>query len=42
MAREGKPAFMKIDCYRFHGHARKDKSPYRDQNEKRRVVKKIP
>ncbi|GLS87149.1 dehydrogenase [Cypionkella aquatica] len=28
--RAGKPAFLVIDCYRFYGHARKDKSPYRD------------
>ena len=42
MAREGKPAFMKIDCYRFHGHARKDKSPYRDQNEEEEGRKKDP
>ena len=40
--REGKPAFMKIDCYRFHGHARKDKSPYRDQNEEEEGRKKDP
>ena len=42
MVREGKPAFMKIDCYRFHGHARKDKSPYRDQNEEEEGRKKDP
>ena len=40
LVREGKPAFMKIDCYRFHGHARKDKSPYRDQNEEEEGRKK--
>ncbi len=28
--RAGKPAFLVVDCYRFYGHARKDKSPYRD------------
>jgi pyruvate dehydrogenase E1 component alpha subunit len=32
-AREGRPAFLTIDCYRFHGHARMDKSPYRDAAE---------
>ncbi len=29
-ARQGRPGFLAIDCYRFHGHARKDKSPYRE------------
>ena len=29
--RKGKPAFLKVNSYRFHGHARMDKSPYRDQ-----------
>lgn len=28
-AREGRPGFLEIDAYRFHGHARMDKSPYR-------------
>jgi len=32
-ARAGKPGFLVIDCYRFFGHARMDKSPYRDQTE---------
>ena len=32
-AREGRPAFLAVDCYRFFGHARKDKSPYRDEAE---------
>ncbi|MGV6849799.1 MAG: thiamine pyrophosphate-dependent dehydrogenase E1 component subunit alpha [Marinibacterium sp.] len=32
-ARAGKPAFLAVDCYRFFGHARKDKSPYRDSAE---------
>lgn len=31
--RAGKPAFLVVDCYRFFGHARKDKSPYRDAAE---------
>lgn len=31
--RAGKPAFLVVDCYRFYGHARKDKSPYRDPAE---------
>jgi pyruvate dehydrogenase E1 component alpha subunit len=32
-ARAGQPAFLAVDCYRFFGHARKDKSPYRDPAE---------
>ncbi len=32
-ARGGKPGFLAINCYRFFGHARKDKSPYRDPAE---------
>jgi len=29
-ARNGKPGFIALNCYRFFGHARLDKSPYRD------------
>ena len=32
-ARGGKPGFLAVSCYRFYGHARKDKSPYRDEAE---------
>ncbi|MFA5550538.1 MAG: thiamine pyrophosphate-dependent dehydrogenase E1 component subunit alpha [Trueperaceae bacterium] len=32
-ARNGQPSFLEIDCYRFYGHARKDKSPYRSEEE---------
>ena len=32
-ARAGKPSFLVVDCYRFYGHARMDKSPYRDDAE---------
>jgi pyruvate dehydrogenase E1 component alpha subunit len=32
-ARQGKPGFMSLSCYRFYGHARMDKSPYRDSDE---------
>jgi pyruvate dehydrogenase E1 component alpha subunit len=32
-AREGRPGFLEIDAYRFHGHARMDKSPYRSPEE---------
>jgi len=32
-ARAGTPGFLAIDCYRFFGHGRKDKSPYRSEEE---------
>jgi pyruvate dehydrogenase E1 component alpha subunit len=32
-ARAGKPGFLCLTCYRFYGHARMDKSPYRDSEE---------
>ncbi|WP_373504986.1 thiamine pyrophosphate-dependent dehydrogenase E1 component subunit alpha [Aestuariivirga sp.] len=32
-ARNGKPGFIAMTCYRFFGHARLDKSPYRDEAE---------
>ena len=32
-ARAGKPGFLAIDCFRFFGHGRKDKSPYRTEEE---------
>lgn len=32
-AREGRPGFVEIDAFRFHGHARMDKSPYRTPEE---------
>jgi len=32
-ARQGKPGFLAISCFRFYGHARKDKSPYRTEVE---------
>ncbi|WP_282610143.1 thiamine pyrophosphate-dependent dehydrogenase E1 component subunit alpha [Pelagibius sp. Alg239-R121] len=32
-ARAGAAGFLVVDCYRFHGHARMDKSPYRDDAE---------
>ena len=34
-ARNGKPGFIAMTCYRFFGHARLDKSPYRDEAEER-------
>lgn len=41
-ARAGKPGFLVIDCYRFYGHARKDKSPYRDAAEEETGRQKDP
>lgn len=41
-AREGRPAFLVVDCYRFYGHARKDKSPYRDATEEETGRRKDP
>ena len=32
-ARQGRPGFLEIDAYRFFGHARMDKSPYRTPEE---------
>jgi hypothetical protein len=32
-ARQGRPGFLEIDAYRFYGHARMDKSPYRTAEE---------
>jgi pyruvate dehydrogenase E1 component alpha subunit len=32
-ARDGRPGFLELDAYRFHGHARMDKSPYRTPEE---------
>lgn len=32
-ARRGLPGFLAVSCYRFFGHARKDKSPYRSEAE---------
>ena len=32
-ARDGLPGFLEIDAYRFYGHARMDKSPYRSADE---------
>ena len=42
-ARAGKGAgFIVVNCYRFFGHARKDKSPYRDEAEELEGRKKDP
>ncbi len=32
-ARAGSPGFLAVSCFRFYGHARKDKSPYRTEEE---------
>ena len=32
-ARAGTPGFLAVDCFRFYGHGRKDKSPYRSEEE---------
>lgn len=32
-ARRGQPGFLEISAFRFHGHARMDKSPYRSPEE---------
>lgn len=32
-ARSGQPGFLAIECYRFFGHARMDKSPYRSADD---------
>jgi len=32
-ARKYQPGFIEIECYRFYGHARMDKSPYRNNEE---------
>ena len=32
-ARSGTPGLLTMNCYRFYGHARMDKSPYRDEEE---------
>jgi pyruvate dehydrogenase E1 component alpha subunit len=41
-ARQGKPGFLAVSCYRFFGHARMDKSPYRDEAEEVEGRKKDP
>ncbi len=41
-ARNGKPGFITLTCYRFYGHARLDKSPYRDEAEEIEGRKRDP
>ena len=37
-----KPGFIEIECYRFFGHARMDKSPYRNDSEETEMRKLDP
>ncbi len=41
-ARAGKPGFMAISCFRFFGHGRMDKSPYRTAEEEEAGRKRDP
>ena len=41
-ARAGKPGFMAVSCFRFFGHGRKDKSPYRTAEEEEAGRKRDP
>ena len=42
LARKNQPGFIEIECYRFYGHARMDKSPYRSDEEELEMRKKDP
>ena len=41
-ARNGRPGFIAMTCYRFYGHARLDKSPYRGEAEEAEGRKRDP
>jgi acetoin:2,6-dichlorophenolindophenol oxidoreductase subunit alpha len=41
-ARQGKPGFLSVSCYRFYGHGRMDKSPYRSAEEEEAGRKRDP
>ncbi len=41
-ARRGKPGYMAISCFRFYGHGRMDKSPYRTAEEEEIGRKRDP
>ncbi|WP_102108980.1 thiamine pyrophosphate-dependent dehydrogenase E1 component subunit alpha [Oceaniglobus roseus] len=41
-ARDGRPGFLEIDSFRFYGHARMDKSPYRTPEEEEEGRKRDP
>ncbi len=41
-ARQGKPGFLSVSCFRFYGHGRMDKSPYRSPEEEEAGRKRDP
>jgi TPP-dependent pyruvate/acetoin dehydrogenase alpha subunit len=41
-ARAGRPGYMSVSCFRFFGHGRKDKSPYRAAEEEELGRKRDP
>ncbi len=41
-ARAGHPGYMAVSCFRFYGHGRKDKSPYRSAEEEERGRQRDP
>ncbi len=41
-ARTGKPGFLAVSCFRFYGHGRMDKSPYRTADEEEVGRKRDP
>jgi pyruvate dehydrogenase E1 component alpha subunit len=41
-ARAGRPGFLSVSCYRFFGHGRMDKSPYRSAAEEEEGRKRDP
>ena len=41
-ARAGRPGYMAVSCFRFFGHGRKDKSPYRTPEEEELGRKRDP
>ena len=41
-ARSGNPSLLSLDCYRFYGHGRMDKSPYRDDAEEAQGRRRDP
>lgn len=41
-ARAGRPGFLTVSCYRFYGHGRMDKSPYRTPEEEGEGRKRDP
>jgi len=41
-ARKGQPGFMAVSCFRFFGHGRMDKSPYRSADEEETGRKRDP